>query len=155
MASSGLIIGHSCPAGRFCCPAMDWQMTSCDQILSDDWLLYSAGCFVTSLIASRARKFSRPLFSPVTFQFEPNGQPYATTNQLLLSETAQTENNISDTLFSVSPCSVGTALNKCMLCSFLILQAWSSASPRGQWRTGENGENWLQNHLWCPNDPGR
>ena len=31
-------------------------------------------------------------------------------------------------------------------------QAWSSASPRGQWRTGENGENWLQNHLWCPND---
>ena len=32
-------------------------------------------------------------------------------------------------------------------------QAWSSESPRGQWRTGENGENWLQNHLWCPNDP--
>ena len=32
-------------------------------------------------------------------------------------------------------------------------QAWSSLSPRGQWRTGENGENWLQNHLWCPNDP--
>ena len=32
-------------------------------------------------------------------------------------------------------------------------QAWSSASPRGQWKTGENGENWLQNHLWCPNDP--
>ena len=31
-------------------------------------------------------------------------------------------------------------------------QAWSSASPRGQWRTGKNGENWLQNHLWCPND---
>ena len=30
-------------------------------------------------------------------------------------------------------------------------QAWSSASPRGQWRTGKNGENWLQNHLWCPN----
>ena len=29
----------------------------------------------------------------------------------------------------------------------------SSASPRGQWRTGKNGENWLQNHLWCPNDP--
>ena len=22
-------------------------------------------------------------------------------------------------------------------------QAWSSASPRGQWRTGKNGENWL------------
>ena len=32
-------------------------------------------------------------------------------------------------------------------------QAWSSPSPRGQWRTGENGGNWLQNHLWCPNDP--
>ena len=32
-------------------------------------------------------------------------------------------------------------------------QAWSSASPRGQWGTGKNGENWLQNHLWCPNDP--
>ena len=32
-------------------------------------------------------------------------------------------------------------------------QAWSSASPRGQWGTGENGENWLRNHLWCPNDP--
>ena len=32
-------------------------------------------------------------------------------------------------------------------------QAWSSQSPRGQWKTGENGENWLRNHLWCPNDP--
>ena len=32
-------------------------------------------------------------------------------------------------------------------------QAWSSASPGGQWRTGKNGENWLQNYLWCPNDP--
>ena len=32
-------------------------------------------------------------------------------------------------------------------------QAWSSASPRGQWRRGKNVENWLQNHLWCPNDP--
>ena len=31
-------------------------------------------------------------------------------------------------------------------------QAWSSASPRGQWRTGKNGKNWLQNYLWCPND---
>ena len=30
-------------------------------------------------------------------------------------------------------------------------QAWSSASPRG--KTGKNGENWLQNLLWCPNDP--
>ena len=29
----------------------------------------------------------------------------------------------------------------------------SSASPRVQWRTGENGENWLQIHLWCPNGP--
>ena len=32
-------------------------------------------------------------------------------------------------------------------------QAWSSASPRGQWRTGKNGGNWLRNHLWCPSDP--
>ena len=32
-------------------------------------------------------------------------------------------------------------------------RAWSSASPRGQCRKGKNGENWLQNHLWCPNDP--
>ena len=32
-------------------------------------------------------------------------------------------------------------------------RAWSSPSPRGQWRTGENGGNWLWNHLWCPNDP--
>ena len=31
-------------------------------------------------------------------------------------------------------------------------QAWSWGSPRGQWRTGKIGENWLQNHLWCPND---
>ena len=29
----------------------------------------------------------------------------------------------------------------------------SSPSPRWQWRTGENGGNWLRNHLWCPNDP--
>ena len=32
-------------------------------------------------------------------------------------------------------------------------QAWSSPSPRGQWRTGKTGGNWLRNHLWCPNDP--
>ena len=32
-------------------------------------------------------------------------------------------------------------------------QAWSSAGPRGQWRTRENGENCLQNYLWCPSDP--
>ena len=32
-------------------------------------------------------------------------------------------------------------------------QAWSSSSPREQWRTGENGENWLRNYLWSPNDP--
>ena len=32
-------------------------------------------------------------------------------------------------------------------------QAWSLPSPRGQWRTGKNGGNWLQNHLWCPNNP--
>ena len=25
-------------------------------------------------------------------------------------------------------------------------------SPRGQWRTGENGGYWLRNHLWCHND---
>ena len=31
-------------------------------------------------------------------------------------------------------------------------QACSSANPRGQWRTGKNGENWMQNHLLCPND---
>ena len=33
-------------------------------------------------------------------------------------------------------------------------QAWSSPSPRGHWRTGKNGGNWLWNHLWCPSDPG-
>ena len=32
-------------------------------------------------------------------------------------------------------------------------QAWSLARTRGQWRTGKNEENWLQNHLRCPNDP--
>ena len=32
-------------------------------------------------------------------------------------------------------------------------QDWSSPSPRGQWRTGKNGGNWLQNHLLCPSDP--
>ena len=32
-------------------------------------------------------------------------------------------------------------------------QAWSSPSPRGQWRTGKNGGNWLWNHQWCPKDP--
>ena len=26
-------------------------------------------------------------------------------------------------------------------------------SPRGQWTTGKNGQNWLSHHLWCPNDP--
>ena len=31
-------------------------------------------------------------------------------------------------------------------------QACSSPSPRGHWRTGKNGGNWLRNHLWCPND---
>ena len=31
-------------------------------------------------------------------------------------------------------------------------QAWSSPSPRGQWKTGKYGGNWLLNHLWCPND---
>ena len=32
-------------------------------------------------------------------------------------------------------------------------QAWSSAGPKGQWRTGKNAGNWLRNHLRCPNDP--
>ena len=32
-------------------------------------------------------------------------------------------------------------------------QAWILPSPRGQWRPGKNGGNWLRNHLWCPNDP--
>ena len=32
-------------------------------------------------------------------------------------------------------------------------QAWSSPSPRGQWRTEINGRNWLWSNLWCPNDP--
>ena len=32
-------------------------------------------------------------------------------------------------------------------------QAWSSPSPRGQWRTWKNGGNWLRSHLWCPKDP--
>ena len=32
-------------------------------------------------------------------------------------------------------------------------QAWSSPSPRGQWRRGKNGGNWLRNHLWRPNGP--
>ena len=30
---------------------------------------------------------------------------------------------------------------------------WEDNIARGQWRTGKNGENWLQNHLWCSNDP--
>ena len=29
--------------------------------------------------------------------------------------------------------------------------AWSLPSPRGQWRTKENGGNWLWSRLWCPN----
>ena len=32
-------------------------------------------------------------------------------------------------------------------------QAWCSASPKGQWRTGKNGGNWLRNHLWRLSDP--
>ena len=32
-------------------------------------------------------------------------------------------------------------------------QAWSSSSPRGLWRTGKDGENWLRSRLWCPTDP--
>ena len=29
----------------------------------------------------------------------------------------------------------------------------SLPSPRGQWRTGKNEGIWLQNYLWCHNDP--
>ena len=25
--------------------------------------------------------------------------------------------------------------------------------PEGSGEQGKNGDNWLQNHLWCPNDP--
>ena len=25
--------------------------------------------------------------------------------------------------------------------------------PEGSGEQGKNGKNWLQNHLWCPNDP--
>ena len=32
-------------------------------------------------------------------------------------------------------------------------QAWSLASPKGQWSTGKIGENWLRNRPWCPNNP--
>ena len=32
-------------------------------------------------------------------------------------------------------------------------QVWSSPGPREQWRTGENADNLLENHLWCHNDP--
>ena len=28
-------------------------------------------------------------------------------------------------------------------------QAWSSPSPRGQWRTEKSGGNWFWSHLWC------
>ena len=33
-------------------------------------------------------------------------------------------------------------------------QAWSSASPRGQWGTGKNGENWLQDICGAPTTLG-
>ena len=32
-------------------------------------------------------------------------------------------------------------------------QAWSSPSPRRQWRTDKNAGNWLWSHLLCPNYP--
>ena len=32
-------------------------------------------------------------------------------------------------------------------------QAWSSLKPRGQWRTGKKGGNWLWSHPLCPKDP--
>ena len=34
-------------------------------------------------------------------------------------------------------------------------QAWSSSSPKEQWRTGKNGGNWLWNHLRSSNEPSR
>ena len=35
------------------------------------------------------------------------------------------------------------------------IREWTGVrqAPEGSWRTGKNGENWLQNHLRCPNDP--
>ena len=32
-------------------------------------------------------------------------------------------------------------------------QAWSSPSPRGQWRTEKSRGNWSWSHLCFPNDP--
>ena len=38
-------------------------------------------------------------------------------------------------------------------------QEWTglefAKSQRAGENRGKNGENWLQNHLWCPNDPRR
>ena len=34
-----------------------------------------------------------------------------------------------------------------------MTQAWRSPSHRRQWRTGKDGEIWLQNHPWCSIDP--
>ena len=37
------------------------------------------------------------------------------------------------------------------------IRAWTglefSKSQRAEENRKKNGENWLQNHLWCPNDP--
>ena len=36
------------------------------------------------------------------------------------------------------------------------LREWTGlefSKSQRQWRTGKNGENWLQNHLWCSNNP--
>ena len=36
------------------------------------------------------------------------------------------------------------------------IREWTSlefGKSQREWRTGKNGENWLQNRLWCPNDP--
>ena len=34
------------------------------------------------------------------------------------------------------------------------IREWTGLEfARGQWKTGKNEANLLQNHLWCPNDP--
>ena len=33
------------------------------------------------------------------------------------------------------------------------IRKWTGLEFGRQWRTEENGVNWLRNHLWCPNGP--
>ena len=33
------------------------------------------------------------------------------------------------------------------------IREWTGLGFGKSQRAGKNGENWLQNHLWCPNDP--